>query len=93
MVELQQFESETLTKSSLDGLWIHTKSCNTYRVLAVSNTKASPDRVDEHPITVFYQDFGGDIWSKPFEKFIEKFSRKTAKAYLAANQTSNQAML
>ncbi len=90
MVELQQFENKPLTKSSLDGLWAHTKSSNTYRVLAVSNTKASPDRVDEHPVTVFYQDIDGDIWSKPFEKFIAKFSRQTN---LAAIQTSNQAML
>jgi len=63
-----------MNKASLDGLWKHVKSGNNYRVLAVSNTSAEESRKKkDHPITVFYQDSDGEIWSKTIEHFLESF--------------------
>ncbi len=69
-----------MNKASLDGIWTHTKSDNNYRVLAISNTNAAEHRkLTDHPVTVFYQDEAGDIWSKPVDKFLKAFTPNVIK--------------
>jgi len=65
-----------MERYSLDGIWTHKRKGTKYRVLAVSNTKASPEKKAEFPVTVFFQDQNNEIWSRPAEVFLDKFERK-----------------
>lgn len=54
--------------------WLH-HGGKEYKIITVTNTAALDH--DKFPVTVVYQGHDGNIWSRPANSFLRKFTRCT----------------
>lgn len=55
------------------GVFQHVDKGTYYRVVVISNQYATPDRSEEFPLMVTYQELDSNkFWSRPMNKFKER---------------------
>lgn len=55
--------TDALQTPEVGSMWSH-RNGNMYAVLAVANEHADPERGDQYPVLVVYQDQHGKVWAR-----------------------------